>query len=175
MEKEIFEDKRLGWASKGVMAYLLSKPESWILHVYDIANKTNRGSCYVNTIFRELRKYGYIKLVPLHDENTHKFMGNGYVFGDWYYEFLMYKSSVPYNKTNKQYASVEWQKKRLLILERDEWRCTECNNDKGMMHVHHLKYPPKDKPVWDIEDEFLVTLCSKCHAKKHKNKLKSEK
>ena len=53
-----------------------------------------------------------------------------------------------------------WQKKRLQILNRDQFKCRFCSDDKTELHVHHLKY--KCNP-WDAHDEDLVTLCEKCH------------
>lgn len=55
-----------------------------------------------------------------------------------------------------------WQKKRLEILERDEWFCQICGNNESTLHVHHRVYI-KDKEPWDYPDEYLVTLCEDCH------------
>lgn len=160
MKKEVYNDRRLSWASKGILVYLLTRPEGWVLHVYDLKNKTNKGVKSIRSVLRELSKYGYIKLKTIQDDNN-KFCDTGYVLGDWYYEYLQYHK--PYING---YASVEWQKKRLTILERDEWKCTECGRDNGLMHVHHLRYI-NDKPLWEVDDKDLITLCNKCHRKKH--------
>ena len=53
-----------------------------------------------------------------------------------------------------------WQKKRLQILNRDQFKCRFCSDDKTELHVHHLKY--KCNP-WDAHDEDLQTLCKHCH------------
>lgn len=54
-----------------------------------------------------------------------------------------------------------WQKKRLKILELDNWTCTECSCKTDTLHVHHKDYKGKDP--WDTPDAYLCTLCSKCH------------
>lgn len=54
-----------------------------------------------------------------------------------------------------------WQKKRLAILERDEWRCRMCGDDENTLHVHH-RYYSNGEP-WEIDDKALVTLCADCH------------
>ncbi len=54
-----------------------------------------------------------------------------------------------------------WQKKRLKILERDEFKCQCCNNDKETLNVHHLIY--SDGEPWDVDDKTLETLCRSCH------------
>lgn len=56
--------------------------------------------------------------------------------------------------------SPKWQKKRLEILQRDEFRCCYCNDDKTELQIHHLKYT--NEP-WDAPNENLITLCKHCH------------
>lgn len=53
-----------------------------------------------------------------------------------------------------------WQRLRLRVLERDEWRCQECGDTKDTLHVHHTYY--KGEP-WDAPIEALRTLCAPCH------------
>ena len=59
-----------------------------------------------------------------------------------------------------------WQKKRLQILERDDWKCQVCMNDKDMLIVHHKQYI-NGNDCWDYPNHFLITLCNKCHEKIH--------
>lgn len=54
-----------------------------------------------------------------------------------------------------------WQKKRLLICERDGWKCRNCDDASKTLHVHHCHYV-KGNP-WDTPDELLLTLCASCH------------
>lgn len=57
-----------------------------------------------------------------------------------------------------------WQRKRLEILQRDNFRCTEpsCFEDTKTLHVHHLDYI-KGKEPWDYPNEYFTTLCEDCH------------
>jgi NAD-dependent SIR2 family protein deacetylase len=55
-----------------------------------------------------------------------------------------------------------WQKKRLTILERDEWQCQHCGEKSNTLHVHHTYYKPGANP-WDANDKTLITLCADCH------------
>ncbi len=59
-----------------------------------------------------------------------------------------------------------WQKKRLEILDRDEWRCTECGSKDKTLTVHHGYYE-KDKEPWEYDGETLRTLCEGCHEETH--------
>lgn len=57
-----------------------------------------------------------------------------------------------------------WQRKRLEILNRDNWKCTNCGNDKLNLHVHHEKYFGEP---WEIDNSKLKTICHKCHEIEH--------
>jgi len=55
-----------------------------------------------------------------------------------------------------------WQKKRLEIMERDEFRCQYCGDDESTLNVHHYYYE-KNKEPWDYNNDDLTTLCEDCH------------
>jgi 5-methylcytosine-specific restriction endonuclease McrA len=62
-----------------------------------------------------------------------------------------------------------WQKKRLKIMQRDNFTCQNCDDKESTLHVHHLIYLPKeDYPnPWDYPDTLLITLCDTCHKEEH--------
>lgn len=69
-------------------------------------------------------------------------------------------------KYTKLLKDPRWQKKRLEILERDEWKCVACGDKEETLHVHHKWYEKGIKP-WDYKDKCLVTLCDSCHKFEH--------
>lgn len=70
-----------------------------------------------------------------------------------------------------KYSSIlrdpRWQRKRLEIMERDKWKCSQCGSSESELHVHHLQYKYKLKP-WEHSSEYLKTLCDNCHKSIHK-------
>lgn len=54
-----------------------------------------------------------------------------------------------------------WQKKRLEILERDNFTCYACGSKDKTLHVHHVLYCGKP---WNTPNEYMQTLCEDCHA-----------
>jgi len=54
-----------------------------------------------------------------------------------------------------------WQKKRLQILERDNWTCQLCGDTTTTFNIHHKKY---SGDPWQANDEDLITYCEHCHA-----------
>ena len=63
---------------------------------------------------------------------------------------------------SKQFKDPRWQKKRLKILERDNFTCQECGSKKNTLHIHHKYYLP-NKKAWEYPDTALITLCEYCH------------
>jgi len=57
-----------------------------------------------------------------------------------------------------------WQKRRLEIFNRDEFRCINCGDDEKTLNVDHKIYRKGFDP-WEYPDEDLQTLCEDCHKK----------
>ena len=56
-----------------------------------------------------------------------------------------------------------WQRKRYVVLKRDNWTCQECG--AKATEVHHMKYAKYQIGKEPID--WLVSLCSPCHRAKH--------
>lgn len=56
-----------------------------------------------------------------------------------------------------------WQKKRLEIMERDDWKCRGCGDTEETLNVHHLVYNNETGDPWDVPSDSLITLCEACH------------
>ena len=67
---------------------------------------------------------------------------------------------------SSDYLKPQWQKKRLEIMSRDEFKCVICGSEEKTLHVHH-KYYIKGRKVWDYDNSILETLCCDCHKEKH--------
>jgi len=62
-----------------------------------------------------------------------------------------------------------WQKKRLEILNRDNFTCQDCYDTKSTLHVHHLDYESGTEP-WGYPDDWYITLCETCHSEIEKKR-----
>lgn len=69
----------------------------------------------------------------------------------------------------KQIKSPHWQKKRLEIMERDNFTCQYCLDTENTLTVHHKSYK-EGVNYWDYADSELITLCEYCHEQEHLNK-----
>ena len=59
----------------------------------------------------------------------------------------------------------KWQKKRLQVLEKDDWKCRICRSGEKFLQVHHKAYRPVDP--WDYQADELEALCLDCHHSAH--------
>ena len=66
----------------------------------------------------------------------------------------------------EQIKSPKWQKRRLEIMEKDNFSCQLCGDTETMLNVHHLFYH-RDRNIWEYEDWELMTLCENCHKDEH--------
>lgn len=65
LDKSISEDKNLSWAARGLLVYLLGKPDNWVVSVSALINETAEcdfpvGRDGVRRIIKELEKHGYL-------------------------------------------------------------------------------------------------------------------
>ena len=58
---ELLRDKRLSFAARGVLTYLLSHAHSWRMQVADLVKQSPAGRDAVYTIIRELKRFGYVR------------------------------------------------------------------------------------------------------------------
>jgi 5-methylcytosine-specific restriction endonuclease McrA len=60
----------------------------------------------------------------------------------------------------------KWQKKRLEILQRDNFTCRCCKEKDKPLNVHHVVYN-KNCEIWEYNNIDLITLCDECHKTWH--------
>lgn len=79
------------------------------------------------------------------------------------------------NKNKQTYTDLlkdpRWQKKRLEIMQRDNFSCQICGHKDKTLHVHHIHYE-KDKKPWEHDESLLITLCEDCHREEHNSRNK---
>lgn len=59
-----------------------------------------------------------------------------------------------------------WQRRRLEILSRADFKCERCESTEKTLHVHHKQYR-KGAKAWEYEDHDLIALCEDCHSAEH--------
>ena len=68
---EPFNDKRLSWEARGLMGYLLSKPDHWEVKLSDLENNGPAGEHKLGRMLAELRAAGYMNRIRVrHEDGT---------------------------------------------------------------------------------------------------------
>lgn len=67
MNKTGLNDPRLSFKAKGILAYLMSKPDNWKVVVQDLVNNSADGRDSVYSGINELKRYGYLEKYPVRE------------------------------------------------------------------------------------------------------------
>ena len=94
MNKTGLNDSRLSLKAKGLLCYLLSKPDNWYVNTREIVSSSSNGRESVLSAIKELIQFGYMY--------RHKFRNNNGAF--YNYNYLVFESpkSSESIKTNTQ-------------------------------------------------------------------------
>lgn len=60
IDKRPIENPKLSWKSKGLLTYLMSRPDNWIVRFRDLVKRSTDGPHAVRAAVRELREAGHI-------------------------------------------------------------------------------------------------------------------
>lgn len=61
IDNRILEDPDLSWKAKGLLSYLLSRPDNWQVRVSDLVNRSTTGRDGIYSILKELKALGYAR------------------------------------------------------------------------------------------------------------------
>lgn len=68
ISRPLLEDRRLKWATRGILGYLLSKPDDWELQITDLKNNGDLGRDALYSRLSEAIQYGYISRLYYRNE-----------------------------------------------------------------------------------------------------------
>lgn len=109
IDNEITNNENLSWQAKGMMLYLLSKPDDWKFYESDIVKRAKNGPDSVKSIIKELLAEGYlIRGERLRDERGHlkgyNYTVEPYLFESYDGKSYIGKSNVGKSKLGKPYV-----------------------------------------------------------------------
>jgi hypothetical protein len=67
LDQRIIDDTRLSWAARGMLAYLLSRPDNWEVRVTDLQRRGNLGRDGTYKLISDLRSTGYVEFQQTRD------------------------------------------------------------------------------------------------------------
>lgn len=92
----MFEDDRLSWKAKGLLGYLLSRPDNWKVNKADLQKRAKDGRDSMQNAIGELRNHGYLHIYPNRKENGKL---DGWI---WEYDDIPFVRETQSNNTEKQ-------------------------------------------------------------------------
>jgi hypothetical protein len=79
ISKKCLEDNSLSWKAKGVLCYLLSRPDNWRTYPEQLATVSTDQEHSTRSAIKELIEAGYIKRSRLQCEDNGRFQGFEYI------------------------------------------------------------------------------------------------
>ncbi len=70
------------------------------------------------------------------------------------------------------YHSKQWQRLRLVALQRDNYLCQDCLKEKTIRKAEHVHHIDEVKDKWErrLDIDNTVSLCQPCHNRRHGGK-----
>lgn len=60
IDRRPIENQNLSWKAKGILTYLLSRPDNWTVRLGDLANRSTDGVTAIRAALKELTKAGHL-------------------------------------------------------------------------------------------------------------------
>src|SRR5699024_7354961 len=119
MNKDFLDNKKLSWKAKGIMAYMLSKPDDWTFYLDELQKHSTDGRTSFRAGFDELKKQGYVKKVRKRKKD-----------GTFEWQTILYESPhVDFPHMDKPHTDNPLMDNQTL-LSINELSIDELNNDK---------------------------------------------
>ncbi|OCZ50854.1 hypothetical protein [Dehalobacter sp. TeCB1] len=90
LNKGFLNNPKISWKSKGLLAYLLSKPDNWIISISHLIKESEDGEKSIRSGLNELQEYCYRQHYPVYCKGKVRF-----------WESLIYESPFPVDQKIK--------------------------------------------------------------------------
>lgn len=78
ISRDLLEDNRLQWSTRGILGYLLSKPDNWVLQVQDLKKQGDLGRDAIYNRIKNAIQHGYITRID-HRDSKGRITGVEYI------------------------------------------------------------------------------------------------
>ena len=72
ISNEFIRRKDLSWKAKGILTYILTLPDDWIININEIMTHATEGEKAFRSGWKELKDAGYVNRYPVRDKETNK-------------------------------------------------------------------------------------------------------
>ena len=138
MNKTGLEDSKLSFKAKGLLAYLLSKPDNWTANISHLKKVSTNGRDSVRTGLKELEDRGYLQRNPIrNDDGTIK---------EW--ESVIFE--MPVNSPETENPTLDNPTKENTTLINND-----CNNNDSNKKTNNNKTQPISKKFKEVFEKTL--------------------
>lgn len=146
IDKRPINEKRLSWKARGILCYLLSKPDDWQVNVWDLIKQSEKdGEAAVRSALKEMRQLGYMVLKSKKNK-----VGK---IEKW--EYIIYENPVG------DFPQVEFPQVDFPQVENQGLNNNELDNNNDLRNNNELKDAGQSPaPLWDnnILKEYLEKM-----------------
>lgn len=104
IDKLFLSDNKVSFKAKGILAYILSKPDGWTIRVNDLVKRSADGKAAIGSGIDELMLHGYIfKYQDRKEDGT---------FGEWVYEVYERPEYNPKRAAGEKIITLKLEKKK---------------------------------------------------------------
>lgn len=93
IDKSMLADERLSWKAKGLLAYLIGKPDNWRVMIIELIGRAKDGRDSVYSAIKELEEHGYCEKSIVRNE---KGQSQGYAYD------IYERSKKPFEESEKE-------------------------------------------------------------------------
>lgn len=142
VDKSFINDKRLSYKAKGILVYILSKPDDWKVVVKDLINNSTDGKASIYAGLKELERYGYYVKKPIRDEDGMRIL-------DW--TSIVYE--VPVCAEREEKEEVERQEVENQEVENQDDEKRDSNNNNIINNHENKNYISNN----DLKENKVMT------------------
>nr|WP_245998181.1 conserved phage C-terminal domain-containing protein [Siminovitchia terrae] len=150
IDKTMLSDEKISWKAKGILSYLLSKPDGWITYITDIEKRSADGRDSVRSGIKELADAGYIIRKRIRDKGQ---------FKGWEYEVY---ETPDVGKTENGKADVG----KSDFGKTDVGESNTSNNDSSNNDLSNKEDSNNDNNIPYVE---IVTYLNQAASKKYRH------
>lgn len=140
LDKTFLEDDRLSFKAKGILAYLLSKPDNWKVIVGNLVKYSKDGKSAVYAGLKELKECGYYVKTPIRSEDGRR-------ISRW--ESTVYEMPDSLLSDFQEIDNEEIENQYLENRERNN----NYNNNKLNINNNHVSLSVREEDKTDETDE----------------------
>lgn len=162
IENSMFEDNRISWKAKGLLGYLLTKPDGWIVRITDLVKHSTDGDKAIRSAIKELKTYGYLTFTRTKNE---KGQWNGTI---WEYDDIPMFDVLDSEKVDEKSQTLESQG----IDPYADFRHVENRHAENGTHISNKDFSNKDfSNNIEIDDDKRRNETNLSHSKEEEIEL----